>query len=167
MYKINGDTLRLLEPAITANTQGKLMEFIDVRPARGEAIPTSPKAKAVFLLAALAGLGAGVLFVILAELFDHIFRSSNHVAQSLGLPILETIDEIVTTVDKRRLLVRKVVVVPLVIMITLSITGTTGGLAYLSLEHPSTYDRVRNISDKALSILWGEGDAETEMQASL
>jgi len=167
VYKANSDTVRLLEPAIAANTQGKLMEFIDVHPARGGAKATSPKSKAILLMAALAGLGVGVFFVILAELFDHIFRSSNHVAQSLGLPILETIDEIITTVDKRKLFVRKVVVVPLVVIITLSITGTTGGLAYLSLEHPSTYERVRNISDKALSILSGEDEAETEMQASL
>ena len=104
------------------------------------------------LLALLAGLGMGTLFVVLAELFDHIYRSSTHVAQSLGLPILETIDEIVTAADRRKLLIKRAVIVPVAVCMCMAITGTTGALAYLSLERPHTYKRIVELRDRAANL---------------
>jgi capsular polysaccharide biosynthesis protein len=89
-------TVATIEPAIKAVAQNRLMQFSQGQPARGGSTAISPKATTIVLLALLAGIASGIAFVVLAEVFDHVYRSSGQVARSLGLPMLETIDEIVT-----------------------------------------------------------------------
>jgi len=146
-------TLSTIEPAIKAVEQDRLMQFAEGQPARGGNTPISPKALTVVLLSLLAGIIAGGLFVFLAEIADHVFRSSGQVGRSLGLPILEAIDEIVTGTDRRRFLVQHAVVTPLLILCCLGLTGLTGSMAYLSLTQPWTYQRIRNIPQAALNLL--------------
>lgn len=145
-------TLGMIEPALKAVEQDRLLQFSEGQPARGGATPISPKASTVVLLSILVGVVAGIVFVILGELFDNIFRSSGQVASSLGLPILEAIDEIVTPHDRRRLLVYHAVAAPLLVAICLAITATAGTMAYLSLTQPWTYNRVKNIPQAALDL---------------
>ena len=95
-------TIGQIEPAINAIDQNRLLQFSEGGPARGSSIPISPKASTIVLLALAAGIAAGIVFVLLAELFDNVYRSSGQVARSLGLPLLEAIDEIVTGTDRRR-----------------------------------------------------------------
>jgi uncharacterized protein involved in exopolysaccharide biosynthesis len=149
-YKLNEGTLRSLDPALNAIRQGKLLKFFEEQPARGSAVPISPKTTTVFLLAVMAGIGAGALFVILAEVFDHVLRSTSHVSRSLGVPILETIDEIVTTRDRRRNLIRHVVFAPVLVAIGFCVTTGTASLAYLSIERPSSYKRILAVPEKAV-----------------
>jgi hypothetical protein len=91
-------------------------------------------------------------FVILAEVLDHVYRSSGQVARGLGLPMLEAIDEIVTGNDRRRMVVQQAVVTPLVIVMCVGLTGLTCSMAYLSLTRPWTYQRIRNIPQAALNL---------------
>jgi len=142
-------TLTAIEPAIKAIEQDRLMQFSEGPPARGTTIPISPKANIIVLLAALAGLAAGVGFVILAEVLDHVYRSSGHVSRSLGLPILEAIDEIVTTSDRRRFTLRRAVLAPILVVGLLTATGTSGSMAYLSIERPGTLQQIRRIPELA------------------
>ena len=83
---------------------------------------------------------------------DNIFRGSSQVARSLGLPILEAIDEIVTGQDRRRLLVRRAVVTPLVVTLCVALSGLTGSMAYLSIMQPRTYQEIRKIPQAALEL---------------
>lgn len=145
-------TIMQIEPAIKAIEQNRLLQFSEGQPARGSIIPVSPKATTIILLALLAGTAAGVVFVILAELFDHVYRSSTQVARSLGMPILEAIDEIVTSHDRRKLLVKRAVITPLVLIICFGLTGITGAMAYLSINQPWTYQKIRNIPQAALDL---------------
>jgi len=145
-------TVSMIEPAIKAVEQDRLMQFSDGQPARGGSIPVSPRGLTVLLLSLVAGAIAGALFVFLAELLDHVFRSSSQVGRSLGLPILEAIDEIVTGHDRRRFLVQHAVITPLLILVCLGITGLTGSMAYLSLTQPWTYQKIRNIPQTALNL---------------
>ena len=145
-------TVAQIEPAIKAIEQNRLLQFSEGQPARGSSTPVSPKAATIVLLALLAGTAAGVVFVILAELFDHVYRSSGQVSRSLGMPILEAIDEIVTSHDRRRLLIQRAVVIPLVLICCLGLTGFTGAMAYLSIKQPWTYQKIRNIPQAALDL---------------
>ena len=145
-------TLAQIEPAIKAIEQNRLLQFSEGQPARGSRTPISPKATTIILLALLAGIAAGVVFVILAELFDHVYRSSTQVARSLGMPILEAVDEIITSHDRRKLLVQRAVVTPLVLIICFGLTGITGAMAYLSINQPWTYQKLRNIPQAALDL---------------
>lgn len=147
-----GMTLSTIEPAIKAAEQDRLLQFSEGQPAHGSIMPISPKATTIVLLAVLAGAIAGVLFVVLAEVLDHVFRSSSQVGRSLGLPILEAIDEIVTGNDRRRLVIQHAVVSPLMILVFVVCTGLTGSMAYLSITQPWTYQRIRNIPNAALNL---------------
>lgn len=147
-----------IEPAIKAIEQNRLEHFSEGQPARGGSKPVSPKSLTIVLLALLAGVGAGVTFVVLAEIFDHVYRSSGRVARSLGLPMLESIDEIVTPQDRRHLFLRRVVLIPLVVVCFIGLTGLTGSMAYLSLEQPWTYQRLIKIPHAAIRLFAGAPD---------
>lgn len=146
------ETLAGIEPVIKTIEQGRLLQFSEGSPPTGGATPVSPKSASIILLALVAGLAAGVIFVVLAELVDGVFRSSAHVAKSLGLPVLESIDEIVTGSDKRHLLVQRAVVAPLLVACCLGVTGLAGSMAYLSLNQPWAYERIRSIPQTALNL---------------
>lgn len=151
-YAQIGLTLSTIEPAIKAAEADRLLQFLEGQPAYGSSLPISPKATTIVLMALLAGCVAGVLFVVLAEVVDHVFRSSSQVGRSLGLPILEAIDEIVTAHDRRRLLVQHAVVSPLTILLFALCTGLTGSMAYLSITKPWTYEKIRNIPNAAINL---------------
>lgn len=149
-------TLGSIEPAIKAVEQNRLLQFSEGQPARGSSIPVTPRASSVVFVSLLAGLAVGIIFVVLAEVFDQVYRSSSHVARSLGLPMLETIDEIVTSADRRRLFVRRVFITPLVVLCFVGVTVMSGSLAYLSLEKPSTYKRMSRVPRAVINLFAGE-----------
>ncbi len=144
---------RQLEPAMRANEAGKLCKFIDQEAARGGVIPVSPKAATVFTLALMVALGTGAIFVLLAEVFDHVYRNSGQVARSLGLPILESIDEIITTNDRRKQVLRRTVLAPLIVALTLTMTAGTAGLAFVSIERPWIFEKIKKVPDRITSYL--------------
>lgn len=145
-------TVASIEPAIKAVTQDRLLQFSEGQPALGSSIAVSPKSTTIVLLALLAGIATGVVFVVLAEVFDHVYRSSGQVGRSLGLPMLEAIDEIVTPQDRRYLFVRRAVVTPMVVVCFVALTSLTGSMAYLSIERPWTYQKLRKIPQTALRL---------------
>lgn len=149
-YAAAVEVLGRIDPAIRAIEQDRLLSFSEGQPARGSVIPVNPRAMTIILLALLAGGGAGVVFVILAEVLDHVYRSSGQVARSLGLPILDTIDVIVTSQDRRRLLVQRSVLTPLLVGACLTVTTITGALAYCSIQRPWTFQRIISFPGSAL-----------------
>ena len=142
-----------IEPAIRVNLQGKLLHWSVGEPARGNATPIDPKARTIVMLALLAGCIAGVVFVVLAEVLDHAYRSADQVSRSLGVPMLAAIDEIITSEARRRLLIRKAVTVPIVLGVCLGFAGISGSLAYLSLQQPTAYRKIQRIPQAALELL--------------
>jgi len=152
-------TLAGIVPAIKTIEQGRLLQFSEGSAATGGGTPVSPKSTSIVLLALLAGVAAGVIFVVLAELIDGVFRSSTHIAKSLGLPVLESIDEIVTGHDRRKLLVHRAVITPMLVLGCLGVTGLTGSMAYLSLRRPWAYEQIRSIPQAALDLFVESADA--------
>ncbi|MFQ5493802.1 MAG: GumC family protein [Phycisphaerae bacterium] len=154
-YAQRREALALIDPAINAFDKNKLLLFTEGQGARGSHKPVSPKALTVVILALVAGIATGALFVILAEVFDHVYRSSTQVARSLGLPMLESIDEIVTSEDRRYLFLRRVVVSPIVIVCFVGLTGFAGSMAYLSIEQPAAYQSINRVSRAFLDLFAG------------
>jgi len=93
----------------------------------------------------LAGLAAGAVSVLLKELFDQTFRTTRQVTRSLGLAVLESIDEIVPSSDRARVFRRKLVYAPICATILLSAVGVTCAMAYLSIENPHAYQRLLEV----------------------
>lgn len=84
-------------------------------------------------------VGAGV--VVLTEFFDRSFRTALQVSRSLGLPILESIDEILTPPVKLRRFIRRAIVLPSILTVLLVMLTGAGVVAYVSLEQPDRYQR--------------------------
>jgi capsular polysaccharide biosynthesis protein len=140
---------------LTVEDQERGIRFADVLPPGGSTVPVSPQTKTVLILSILAGIACGMACVVLAELFDHRFRTSAQVSKSLGIPVLERIDEIVTSAVRRRRLLQRALVVPAVSVILLSVAGLSGTLAYLSLNSPNTYERLMKLPRSAWASLSG------------
>lgn len=155
-----------LEPAITAAGQGRLIHFSDTAAAKGGAVPVRPTTNSIIFLALAAGAVIGAIFVILAEVFDHVYRSSGQVARSLGVPILEAIDEIITASDRRKRLVRRLVLAPLAASVFAGVTLGAGALAYLSLQQPWTYERIRGWPSAAIDAITPGGRKSTSQAAA-
>ncbi len=162
-FRRNEQKLAEIEPAIKLIDQNRLVHFAASAPARGGSLPILPKARSILLLSILIGVAAGIVIVVLAEIMDHVYRTSGQVARSLGLPILEAIDEIVTANDRRRLLVHRMVVGPTALGIGLIITGLTGAMAYLSLTRPTTYEKLRKIPEAAVEFFAGDVQTGTDV----
>ncbi len=124
---------------IDAKDQG--IKFITIEQADTSRRPVSPKSQSILMLAFGAGLAFGACAVFLREFFDHTFQTATAVSFSLGVPVLEGIDEILLPADRRRLLLRKMAMVP-VACVFVGVLVVSGGLAYLSLEHPQKFKRI-------------------------
>ena len=70
--------------------------------------------------------------------------------------MLEAIDEIVTPQDRRILFLRKVVFVPVIAFLFVGLTVFSGSMAYLSLERPWTYQKIRKIPEAAIQLFAGD-----------
>ncbi len=149
-------TLSKINPAIEATDQDRLVNFTAGPVAQPSVLPIAPKANNIVFLSLVIGVAAGVLFVILAEILDHVYRSASQVASSLGMPILDNIDEIVTTQDRRRILVQRMVVAPMVLGGGLVLTSLSGAMAYLSLGQPTAYEKLRRIPQAAFEFFAGD-----------
>lgn len=124
---------------IDAKNQG--IEFITIEEAATSSRPISPRAESILLLAFGVGLAFGACAVFLREFFDHTFHTATSVSFSLGIPVLEGIDEILLPGDRRRALLRKLALVPVVCLFA-GVLVTSGSLAYLSLENPQKFNRI-------------------------
>ncbi|MCB9849916.1 MAG: hypothetical protein H6817_04350 [Phycisphaerales bacterium] len=103
--------------------------------------PIRPKGLAVLAGVILAGLAAGAIGVLIREVFDQTYHTAKQVTRSLGIAILESVDEIVTSADRARLFRRRVIYAPAVISALVLAVGLCCGAAYLSIEDPRTYQR--------------------------
>ena len=113
----------------------------------------SPRVSTVLLLTLVAGSVSGVVMVLIGELFDRTIRTRRQVSHVLGLPILESIDLIVTAASRRRRLVVRGLLVPVVTTTFVGMVMLSGSVAYLSLEHRSLYERALAVPRSALNRL--------------
>jgi hypothetical protein len=58
----------------------------------------------------------------------------------------------VTTTDRRRLLVQQAVFAPLLLAAFLSLTGFTGAVAYMSIERPWAFQKIRALPQSAMKL---------------
>ncbi len=124
---------------VDARDQG--IRFNTVSAAETAKRPILPSARTIVLLALGVGLAFGACSVFVREFFDHTYQTSNAVSVSLGIPILESIDEIILAADRRRLLLRRLVAVP-VACLFLAVAMGSGMMAYLSIEDPPLYHKI-------------------------
>lgn len=105
--------------------------------------PTSPKAWIVIGACLAIGVGVGGLTVLGAELFDRSYRTVKQLQTSLGIPVIEGIDEILTKAARRQWFVRHFLVLPATTAVLFMALAAAGAAAFLSLERPSSYQAMK------------------------
>jgi hypothetical protein len=126
---------------LTAENSQRGILFEKIKPAIGSGIPTSPRLSTIIVLSLTVGLAASVVLVLVSELFDGTIRTRRQVTSALGLPILESIGEIVTSATRRKRLLMRTVLAPAVICVLIGLVVVSGSMAYLSLRDRSLYER--------------------------
>lgn len=129
------------------------VQFISFREPGTITRPTSPDARAIMLACLAVGLAGGAATVVLREFSDRSFRTALQVSRSLALPVLETIEEIVTPVVRRRRLVKHLVLAPVAAVALVVLVVGTGTAAYLSLEAHDTFERLKRNPWHPLRVL--------------
>lgn len=118
------------------------VRFEKIKPASTNLIPASPRIASVVIFSLLAGVATGVVLTLMSELFDRTIRSRSQIVRGLGLPILESIDEIVSAVARRRRFLRRVLFVPALTTTFAAMVLMSATVAYLSLHKKHLYDRI-------------------------
>ncbi|HWL92176.1 MAG TPA: hypothetical protein VNT79_01460 [Phycisphaerae bacterium] len=132
-----------IENALYLEGSGRSIHFATVEEPGSAMKPVSPDALLVLAICFGIGLGTAVLTVVTVELCDRSYRTVKQVTTSLGLPLIESIDEIVTPLAFRRRLVRGMLVTPILGFIFVVMVSLSGLMAYYSLERPEDYARMR------------------------
>lgn len=139
--------------------------FERIRPAAGSHVPASPRASTVAVLVLFAGLVAGILAVLLSELFDRTLRTREQIIKEFGLPILESVGEILTAATRRRRLFFRLVWAPVCTVVLLGGVATCGLAACLSLQNKDLYERTfsfpRSVLPPWLAAGFGTDSAPT------
>ncbi len=141
----------LVGRVLAAESSERGIKFEKVKPAMGSSLPTSPRMPTVFLLALIAGGVTGIVMVLLAELFDRTIRTRDQVLRGLNLPVLESIDEIITSAVRRKRFIVRRILAPSAAMACLIVVCATAGIAYLSLNNRDLYERALQVPRQKLS----------------
>lgn len=146
-----------IQNALYLENKNRSIHFATVKEATTSGKPTSPAGTLVMMVCLGIGLAGGVLTVLLAELLDRSFRTVKQLTTSLGVPIIESIDEIVTAAAHKRRLVRKLLLLPATAVLLLSAMALSGTMAYMSIERPGTYESIMASSNRLYSRMLGKG----------
>jgi hypothetical protein len=154
----NENTKRSKEIAniLKADESERGITFVELTPPTPCVRPVKPRGSTILMLGLLAGLAAGAVSVLLKELFDQTYHTTKQVTRSLGVAILESVDEIVTSVDRARRFRRRVFYTPVVVTLALGTVMASCAAAYLSLEQPRTFERAIHVPSSLWQRIAGE-----------
>ncbi len=141
------------------------IHFATVRDVPSIVQASSPDASLVMLICLGLGLAAAMISVLMAELIDRSYRTVKQLSASLGLPVIESIDEILTQAAHRRRVLRRLVVLPTLAIAMVAALALAGSTAYFSLERP--HDTRATVASPAATceMIAGDGGmAETQLR---
>ncbi len=146
-----------IQNALYLENKNRSIHFATVKEAVCSAKPTSPQGMLVMMICIGAGLAAGALSVILVELFDRSYRTVKQLTTSIGIPIIESIDEIVTAASQKRRIFRNLLFLPGLAVLLMAAAIFSGTVAYVSLERPGAFESIKSSSDRLYSRMLGNG----------
>lgn len=131
--------LEEINRAMAAENVDRGVRFTTIEESRRPSTPANPKLTGQLMISVAVGLAIAALAVFLRELLDRSFRNPARVRQLLGIPVLETVEEIVVRPSPRLWLTRYVL--PATAAVQTCAILVLGWLLYLSLERPEAYAR--------------------------
>lgn len=132
------------------------IKFVTKKEPATAAKPSSPASIMVLSICAVCGIAAGVLFMLLSELIDRSFRTTKQITSALGVPLIESIDEIVTAAVRRKRFIRRVFVVPVATFVLVFALCIAGAMAWLSLESPTDFERLKRTPQRTIQMVLGQ-----------
>lgn len=137
------ENLRRTTVALTLEVSDRGMRLSPVQRAQDLARPSSPTLARIMGLAVFAGLAVGALFIVLAELLDHSYRSVEQAIDDIKLPVLGAVNEIVSPgIAMRRKVLGWGVFPTLTVVLCLVLMGVFM-VTKLSLDAPHQYDELQ------------------------
>ncbi len=141
---------------LNADESERGVSFTELTPPTACIKPISPRSTTVLALSILAGLGAGAVGVLRKELFDQTYHTTKQVTRSLGLAVLESVEEFITSVERARMFRRRVIYAPAVVFVLLTAVGISCAAAFLSIEKPKAYDRYMTKPRALWQSVWND-----------
>jgi len=132
------------------------IKFVTKKEPQTAAKPSSPASIMVLSICVVCGAAAGVLFMLLSELIDRSFRTTKQITSALGVPLIESIDEIVTAAVRRKRFIRRVLFVPVATFVLLFAMCIAGTMAWLSLESPTDFERLKKTPQRTMKLILGQ-----------
>ncbi len=129
-----------IEQVLHLEDKNHSIHFVTVEDVAADSAPVSPDPRLVLLICLGLGGAAALLSVLLVELLDRSYRSAKQLAASLGVPVIESIDEIITRAMHRRRLFRRLVIMPILAGISLTAVVSASAVAYTRLKTPADSD---------------------------
>lgn len=146
-----------IENVLYLEGQGRSIHFATVQEPTSAIKPVAPDSSLVLLICFGIGGAAAVVVVIIVELCDRSYRTVKQLTTSLGVPVIESIDEIITAAAQRRRLIRGLVLMPIVGILLVVAVSIAGTMAYFSLEKPEEYASLKSPGAWAGRILGSRG----------
>ncbi len=141
------------------------IHFATVRDVAPVVQASSPDASLVMMICLGLGLAAALITVLMAELIDRSYRTVKQLSTSLGLPVIESIDEILTRAAHRRRVLQRLVVLPTLAIAMVTALAFAGSAAYLSLEQPYDTREAVTSPTTGYEMIAGDGAmAETQLR---
>ncbi|GJM24721.1 MAG: hypothetical protein DHS20C16_11360 [Phycisphaerae bacterium] len=141
---------------LNADESERGVSFTELTPPTACIKPVSPRSTTVLALSILAGLGAGAVGVLRKELFDQTYHTTKQVTRSLGLAVLESVEEFITSVERARLFRRRVIYAPALVFVLLTAVGFSCAAAFLSIEKPKAYEHYMTKPRAIWQSVWNE-----------
>ncbi len=145
--------------------KNRSIHFATVRDVAPIVQASSPDASLVMMICLGLGLAAALISVLMAELIDRSYRTVKQLSTSLGLPVIESIDEILTQAAHRRRVLQRLVVMPTLAIAMAAALAMAGSTAYFSLERPHDTRASMTSPGAHYEMIAGDGDmAETQLR---
>jgi hypothetical protein len=138
---------------LTVEDNNRAIHFTKVQAAGDPGQPSAPVALTVLLICLAIGAAAGSLSVLGCELGDRSFRTVKQLHTSLGIPVIESINEILTEPARRKWLMRHLLLLPATAALLFACMTVSGFFAYLSLNDPALYETLKASPLSAAEIL--------------
>lgn len=148
------DSVKPVAQMRTAQHSGRSIHFATIRDVEQSSRPTYPSALLVVGICLAVALAAGVVTVLAREFLDHSYRTVKHLSSSLGVPVIESIDLIVTRAQRKRRLAWNMLAMPALAILLLAALAGTGTAAYLSLEQPAKLVEIKAKPHRAIQIVF-------------
>ena len=142
---------------LTVENRNRTVHFATVQDVAPIMRPTAPSARGILTMCLGIGAAFGGLCVLLLELLDRSYRTVKQLRTSLGIPVIEGIDQIATRAARRKRVVREMVLMPTAALLLFGLMCAAGAAAYLSIERPGGFDQLKSSTGRVYSQLAGLG----------